>query len=91
MNVPDHEAHPVDVTRPSESVAGLLAASAIAAELVGIVYRPVRVTLPALAVALLATAMGGRHQRLAAFAVGLGAVAFWLGMAIAVLKDRPLF
>jgi hypothetical protein len=91
MNLPEHDGSPIVAERPSEAVAGVLAAAALFAELVGIVYRPVRVTLPALAIALVATAMGGRHQRLAAFAVGVGALAFWAGMAIAVLKDRPLF
>jgi hypothetical protein len=91
MNLPEHDGTPLHAERPSEAVAGVLAATALFAELVGIVYRPVRVTLPALAIALVATAMGGRHQRLAALAVGVGALAFWAGMAIAVLKDRPLF
>ena len=91
MNFPEHDGTPLRAERPSEAVAGILAATALFAELVGIVYRPVRVTLPAIAIALVATALGGRHQRLAALAVGVGALAFWVGMAIAVLKDRPLF
>jgi hypothetical protein len=45
----------------------------------------------ALVLALLAAAIGGRHRRLAAFAVVLGAVCFVVGMAIAVLTDNPLY
>ena len=45
----------------------------------------------ALLMALLATAIGGRHQRLAALALGVGAVCFVVGMALAVLTDHPLY
>jgi hypothetical protein len=41
--------------------------------------------------ALLATAIGGRHQRLAALAIAVGAVCFVVGMALAVLTDNPLY
>jgi ABC-type Mn2+/Zn2+ transport system permease subunit len=41
--------------------------------------------------ALLATAIGGRHQRLAALAIVVGAVCFVVGMALAVLTDNPLY
>jgi hypothetical protein len=40
---------------------------------------------------LLAAAIGGRHARLAAIAIGVGAVCFFVGMAIAVITDNPLF
>jgi hypothetical protein len=45
----------------------------------------------ALLLALLAAAIGGRHRRLAAFAVILGAVCFVVGMVLAVLTDNPLY
>jgi hypothetical protein len=45
----------------------------------------------ALLLALLATAIGGRHSRLAAFAVVIGAVCFVVGMAIAVTTDNPIY
>jgi hypothetical protein len=45
----------------------------------------------ALLMALLATAIGGRHQRLAALAVAVGAVCFVVGMVLAVLTDNPLY
>jgi hypothetical protein len=35
--------------------------------------------------------MGGRSQRLATFAVLTGAIAFVLGMTIAVATQRPLW
>jgi hypothetical protein len=41
--------------------------------------------------ALPAAAIGGRAARLAAIAVGVGALCFALGMAIAVITENPLF
>jgi hypothetical protein len=77
--------------RPSEVVAGLLASLAVFTSLIGVAYRPVRVIPFALALALLATAMGGRHARLAAFAIVLGGLCFIVGMAVAVITQNPVF
>jgi hypothetical protein len=76
---------------PSEAIAGLLAALSIFASLVALAYRPGRLIPVALLLALLATAIGGRHQRLAALAIGIGGVCFVVGMALAVLTDNPLY
>ena len=73
------------------AVAGLLASLALFASLVGLVYRPVRVIPFALALALIATAMGGRHARLAATALVVGAACFVVGMALAVITNNPIF
>jgi hypothetical protein len=40
---------------------------------------------------LLAAGLGGRHSRLAAIAIGVGAVCFLVGMALAVITDNPLY
>ena len=77
--------------RPSDAVAGLLASLALFASLVGLVYRPVRVIPFALALALIATAMGGGHARLAATALVVGAACFVVGMALAVITNNPIF
>ena len=77
--------------RPAETVAGFLAAASVAVSLIGLAYRPVRTIPIAVLVALVAVAMGGRHQRLATFAALLGAIAFALGMTIAVATERPLW
>ncbi len=76
---------------PSEAIAGLLAALSIFASLVALAYRPGRLIPFALLLALVATAIGGRHQRLAALAIGIGGVCFVVGMALAVLTDNPLY
>jgi hypothetical protein len=41
--------------------------------------------------ALIAAGIGGRASRLAAWAVGIGAAAFAVGMAVAVITSNPLW
>jgi hypothetical protein len=77
--------------RPSDAIAGLLGSLALFASLLGLVYRPVRVIPFALALALVASAMGGRHARLAAIALIVGGVCFVVGMALAVITSNPVF
>lgn len=84
-------AQPVHEERPAESIAGLLAALALFAALVGLAYRPVRVIPFAILLALVATAMGGRHARLAATALLVCGLCFIAGLAIAVLTNNPIF
>jgi hypothetical protein len=84
-------ATPLDRERPAETVAGFLAAAAIFVGLLALVYRPARLAPGAIVVALVANAIGGRHARLAAFALAVAAVCFVAGMTIAVATDTPLF
>jgi hypothetical protein len=76
----------------ADTVAGYLAAFALAAGAIGIVYHPVRVAAPAIVLALVAAGMAGeRHARLA-FAAVVGTSAFWvLGMIFAVITKNPLW
>ncbi len=82
---------PVEGGRPSEAVAGFLAALSIFASLFALAYRPVRMIPFAIILALIASGMGGRHARLAAFAVALSTVCFIAAMVIAVLTKHPLY
>jgi hypothetical protein len=84
-------AQPGAASRPSEAIAGLLAACSIFMSAIGVAYRPARLIPAAILLALIATMIGGRHSRLAAFAVGVGGVCFLAGMAIAVVTDNPIF
>lgn len=77
--------------RPAETVAGFLAAAAIFISLMGLAYRPVRLVPVAILLGLVATGIGGRHERLAQLAVVVGAASFAVGMAIAVLTGHPLY
>lgn len=82
---------PTTESRHTDAIAGLLASLSIFASVIGVAYRPGRLVPVALVLALLATAMGGRHSRLAALAIAVGAVCFVVGMALAVLTDNPLY
>jgi hypothetical protein len=84
-------AQPETRARPGEAVAGLLASLSIFASAIGVAYRPGRMIPPALVLAFLATAIGGRHSRLAAFAIAIGGVCFVVGMAVAVITSNPIY
>jgi hypothetical protein len=75
----------------AETVGGFLASAAIFVSGVALVYLPGRLAPAAMVLALVAAAIGGRHSRLAAFALLAAGVAFVVGMTIAVATDRPLF
>jgi hypothetical protein len=77
--------------RPADTVAGLLASLSLFGSLIGVAYRPVRLIPFALALALVAAAMGRRNQRLAALAIGVGGLCFAVGMAVAVITDNPIY
>jgi hypothetical protein len=53
--------------------------------------RPVRISVAAVVLALIAAGLGGRHQRLAAAAVAVAAVGWVIAMTVAVVTQRPLF
>jgi hypothetical protein len=82
---------PYERARPAETVAGFLAAASIFVSLTGIAYRPLRLIPLAILLALVAVAIGGRHERLATFAVYVGAASFAVGMAAAVITSNPLW
>lgn len=82
---------PEGSVRPAEAVAGFLAAGALAVSLIGLAVTPARTIPIAILVAIVAAGIGGRHQRLAVFAVGVSALCFVVGMTIAVATDRPLY
>jgi len=82
---------PYERSRPAETVAGFLAAASIFVSLTGIAYRPLRLIPLAILLALVAVTIGGRHVRLAAYAVYVGAVSFAVGMAAAVITSNPLW
>ena len=84
-------AHPGRREGSAATVAGFLASIAVFASLIGTVYRPARVIPVAIVVALIALGMGGRHQRLAILAVVVAAVAWVVGMTVAIAFNKPLF
>jgi hypothetical protein len=82
---------PVERERPGEIAAGYLAAISLAASMIAVVYRPVRLAPFAILVGLVAAGMAGRHSRLPALAVGIATLAWLVGMTIAVLTSRPIY
>lgn len=78
-------------SRPSETVGGFLAALAIFVSLISLAWHPLRLILPAILIALIAAAIGGRHQRLAFAAVMIAAACFFFGLTIAVVTSRALW
>ena len=77
--------------RPAETVAGFLSAIAIFMSLVGLAWHPLRLILPSLAIALIASGMGSGKGRLQFAAVLICGVCLFLGMTIAVALDKPLW
>lgn len=77
--------------RPAEAVAGLLATLAIFGSCFALVYRPVRLTPFTILIALVAAGIGGRHERLAAWAVGISGACFIFGIVIALVTNHPIF
>ena len=53
--------------------------------------RPVRISVAAVVLALIAAGLGGRHQRLAGAAVAIAGVCWVIAMTVAVVTQRPLF
>jgi hypothetical protein len=77
--------------RPAEVVAGFLAAAALFAGALAMVYKPVRLAPAAIIVALIAAAIGGRHERLAMLATAVATIGWIVGMIACVITERPLF
>lgn len=75
----------------AQTVAGFIAAVSIFVSLIGVAYRPLRLIPFAIVLALLATAIGGRHLRLATTAVAVGAISIVVGLAVAVITSNPLW
>jgi hypothetical protein len=51
----------------------------------------VRVTTFTILLSLIAAAIGGRHQRLAAFALGFSGACFIVGTILAIITNNPIF
>jgi hypothetical protein len=76
---------------PSQLGADFLATFALFAGLVGIVYTPGIVCTAAVIVAVLAATIGGRDRWLVPFTVVVTGTCWFVGMALAVLLERPIF
>jgi len=75
----------------ADTIAGYLAAFAILAGVLGLVYYPGRVGPAAMLVALIACAMATGQRRLAAAALIIVTLCWVAGMILAVALERPIF
>ena len=74
-----------------DTIAGYLAAFAILAGVLGLVYYPGRVGPAAILVALIACGMATGQRRLAAGALVITTLCWIAGMILAVALERPVF
>lgn len=75
----------------TQLVADFLAAFALFAGLIGIVYSPGRLCTAAVFISLFAAALGGRDRYLVPVTVGVTTACWFVGMALAIALDRPIF
>ena len=75
----------------ADTVAGFLSSIAIFMSVIGIAWHPLRLIIPSLAIALIASGMGSGKGRLQFTAVLICGVCFFLGMTVAVATGRPLW
>ena len=91
MNAEGEALHESGEKRPAETVAGFLSAIAIFMSLVGLAWHPLRLILPSLAIALIASGMGSGKGRLQLAAVVICALCLFFGLTIAVALSKPLW
>jgi hypothetical protein len=81
-----------DRIKPSEAVAGILAAGALFLGAMELVYRPFRLAPLAVIFLLIATVMGNREQQgLIRTGFAVVGICFVAGAAIQILVRHPLF
>jgi hypothetical protein len=91
LNAESERLHEGAGRRPSETVAGFLAAMAIFVSVIGIAWHPLRLILPSAAIALVAAGMAGPERQLPRAAVLICAVCLFLGFTVAVLTSNALW
>jgi hypothetical protein len=78
-------------TAPGELVSGFLAVISLAASVLAIFWDPIRVSPFAILLALISAAMAPRNARLPLIAVVVSAIAFVVGVTIAVTTNNAVY
>jgi hypothetical protein len=91
LNAQTEAIHGGAARRPAETVAGFLSAIAVFMSLIGIAWHPLRLILPSLAIALIASGMGAGKGRLQFAAVLICTACLFLGFTVAVVTSHPLW
>jgi hypothetical protein len=86
-----HEQPADDRSTPAQLAADFLATLAIFAGLAALVYYPGRLGTGAVFIALLAVVIGDTRRRLVPVALAVTTACWFLGMALAVVLDQPIF
>ena len=84
-----HDAQPARTW--ADPLSGIFAAVALFFSLVALAYHPFTVSVAAFLLGLLSVLMSARHERLAAFALGVAGLSFVTGMTIAIITDKPIW
>ena len=82
---------PAQRSSAAQTVAGFLAAFAMFVAAIGVFYKPLRLILPSILLALIAVGIGGRFAKLAQTAVIVCVICFPLGMTVAVVTRHSLW
>lgn len=75
----------------ADTIAGFLATLSLFASALGLIWRPVRILPFAILLALIASRMSARNERIAFAAMVAGVICWTAGMTIAVLTESPLY
>jgi len=84
------QATPVTASTTRDTVAGFLAALAIAAGLIGIVWHPLRLVAAAIILSMIGAGMAPKST-FVRVAVFISIACFFFGMMTCVLTGRPLW
>ncbi len=91
MNADSQIIHEGSGRRSAETVAGYLSAMAIFVGLIGIAWHPLRLILPSLVIALVASGMAEKSRRLPFAAVFICTGCLFFGFTVAVATSNPLW
>ena len=80
-----------DRTRPTETVAGIMAAGACFLGAMQLFYRPFRLAPAAVILLLIAAVMSTEQQRLVRVGFAIVGVCFIVGATIQILTHHPLY
>lgn len=75
----------------ADTVAGFLAAAALGAGVLSLIWYPGRIGPTAMLVALIAAGLADANRRLIALALTAITVCWTVGMIVAVVTERPVF
>jgi hypothetical protein len=82
---------PTSGSSSSELTAGFLSVLSIVGSGLGVVYQPVKILPFAFLLALIAVPMAPRDSKLPLIAIFVGAIAFVVGLTIAVTTNHALY